>query len=323
MKALLPNAQFELEFVERDIPEPAAGEVLVEVKAFGLNRADLSQIQGKYPAPPGVTDIPGLELSGIVKKCGDGVNSNWLGKRVCALVPGGAYAEHAVCSVDTIFEIPSEWSYSYAAAIPETFLTGFLNIFVEGRAARGESLLIHGGSSGVGTAGIQLASQSGISVFVTAGSDEKCVRCRELGATDAINYKEADFVHEIKKITNDAGVDVILDCIGADYFQKNLSLLKSRGRLVCIAVQSGRKSEVDIGQLMAKRLSVIGSVLRSRTLEEKRVLCAEFRTRFWPQLLVGTVNPVIDSIIPWNDIGAALNRMKSFAHFGKIILEIQ
>lgn len=311
------------QLVHRPKPAPGPREVLVRVHAFGVNRADLLQLEGKHPPPAGVTDILGLEAAGEVELCGSGVDTAWIGKRICFLLSGGGYANYAIVPIEQAFEMPGEWSYSYGAAIPETFLTAFLNLFLHGEAKEGESLLIHGGGSGVGTAGIQLAKATGVSVYVTAGSDEKCSRCTELGASGAINYREKDFAEEIKALRNGEGIDLILDCMGASYFKRNMELLRTKGRLVCIALQGGSKTEIDLRPLLSRRLTVIGSVLRTRTDREKAYACSQFKARFWQELTSGKVKPVIDAEFDWAELDIAHERMRKSLHFGKIIVKVQ
>lgn len=326
MKAIAVQTDIEdRPLVWADAPEPVCGpdEVLVDIHATALNRADLMQRAGKYPPPPGAPDILGLEMAGTIAAVGAEAPDRQVGERVCALLPGGGYAERVAVPAAMLMPIPAGWSFEQAAGMPEVFLTAFVNLFMEAGLQPGETVLVHGGASGVGTAAIQLLRQAGNPVFVTAGSAEKTARCRELGAELAVNYKEADFVEQILTHTNGAGVDVILDIVGADYLQKNLRLLKLRGRLVFISTLSGSRTEIDLRHLMARRLRLIGSVLRSRLLAEKVEIKERFMARFWPALEAGTIAPVIDSVYPIEQANQAHRRMAANQNTGKIILKVR
>ncbi len=263
-----PGGADVLKAVERPIPVPRPGEVLVKVQAAGVNPADLMQRRGKYPAPPGASDIPGLEIAGIVEHA-DG-NGRWqVGDRVCALVAGGGYAEYCAVPAVQCLPIPKGMDVLTAAAIPETYFTVWTNLVQDGRLRPGESVLVHGGSGGIGTTAIQLASALGSTVYTTAGSDDKCKACERIGASLAINYRERDFVEEIKSVTENCGVDVVLDIIGGDYLPRNIKCLRSRGRLVQISLIGGAKGELDLASILRNRLTITGSTLRSRTPDEK------------------------------------------------------
>lgn len=309
----------------REVEEPvyAADQVLVDVYATALNRADLMQRAGNYPPPPGASEILGLEMAGRIAALGANVSGWQVGDRVCALLAGGGYAERVNVPARMLLPVPEGWSYEQAAAMPEVFLTAFVNLFMEAGLQPGETVLIHGGASGVGTAGIQLAREAGCRVFTTAGTADKTARCTELGAELAINYKEEDFTERIRRHTNDQGVDVILDMVGADYLERNLRLLKLRGRLVLISTLSGARANIDLRLLMGRRLRLIGSVLRSRSLAEKIAIKERFMDRFWPLLENGTIRPEIDSIYPIEQAEEAHRHMAQNKNTGKIILRVR
>lgn len=325
MKAIvIQTGQEDKPLVWQDVPSPGYGpdEVLVDIYAAALNRADLSQRAGNYPPPPGASEILGLEMAGRVAAMGANVTGWQVGDRVCALLSGGGYAEQVNVPYQMLMPIPDEWSYEQAAAIPEVFYTAYVNLFMEANLRPGETVLIHGGASGVGTAGIQLAHQAGCRVFTTAGTDEKIARCKALGADLAINYKKEDFAERIQAQTNGEGVDVILDMVGADYFERNMKLLKLRGRMVFISTLSGGQAQLNIGALMGRRLRLIGSVLRSRSLAEKVEIKERFMAQFWPQLLEGSIQPIIDSVYPIEQADAAHRHMAENQNTGKIILQV-
>lgn len=309
----------------QEVPEPTytADEVLVDIYATALNRADLAQRAGNYPPPPGAPDILGLEMAGTVAKVGANVTGWQPGDRACALLPGGGYAEQVSVPAEMLMPIPAGWSFEQAAGLPEVFFTAYLNLFMEASLKKGETVLIHGGASGVGTAGIQLAHQAGCRVFVTAGDEEKLARCRELGAELAINYKEEDFVERIQAYTNNEGVDVIMDMVGAPYLERNLALLKVYGRLVFISMLGGAKTEINLGALMGRRLRLIGSVLRPRSVTEKVEIKRRFMAQFWPLLEEGVVRPIIDSVYPIAQANQAHDRMANNKNIGKIILKVR
>ena len=297
-------------------------QVLIKVAAAGVNRPDLMQRQGVYPPPPGASEILGLEVAGWIVEVGDQVTTLQAGDRVCALVTGGGYAEYCLASAACCLPIPAGLNFIQAAALPETFFTVWSNVFDRGRFMPSESLLVHGGASGIGTAAIQLAKALGSRVYATAGSAEKCERCIELGAEAAINYREQDFIEAIHELTHDQGVDVILDMIGGDYFPRNLICLAPEGRLVQIAIQNGAKSEINLWSLMLKRLTVTGSTLRARDNNFKGHIAQQLREKIWPLIESGQIAPVIDSVFPLKDAELAHARMQSGQHIGKIILEM-
>lgn len=308
-----------------EVPDPPYGpdDVLVDIHATALNRADLSQVAGNYPPPPGAPDILGLEMAGVIAAVGANVTGWRVGDRVCALLPGGGYAERVAVPAAMLMPIPPGWSFEQAAALPEVYLTVFVNLYMEAGLQPGETVLVHGGSSGVGTAAIQLTRASGNPILVTAGSAEKVAACQALGADLAINYKTEDFVARVHEHLLGQGVDVILDMVGASYLARNLELLKLRGRLVFIATLGGSRAEIDIGTLMRRRARLIGSVLRSRPLDEKVAITQAFRTRFWPQVESGTITPVVDAVYPIAEAGAALARMAGYQNIGKIVLRVR
>lgn len=308
---------------ERSDPTYGPDEVLVDIHATALNRADLLQRAGNYPPPPGAPDILGLEMAGVVAAVGSHVRNWQVGNRVCALLGGGGYAERVAVHHSQLIPMPSAWTFEEAAALPETYLTAFVNLFMEARLQPGEIVLVHGGASGVGTAAIQMLHNLGHRVVATAGSDEKTAACRELGANLAVNYRTHDFVQEVRDFTQGEGVDVILDMVGASYFDGNFDLLKVRGRLVFIATLGGSAVKLDIGKLMRKRARLIGSVLRPRTLEEKQEIKDTFMNRCWPLIQRGVIRPVIDSTFPIADANAAHARMANNENIGKIVLTVR
>ncbi len=308
--------------VQRPLPSPAVGEVLVKVAAAGVNRPDVMQRMGHYPPPPGITDIPGLEIAGVVDTLGPDVQGWRVGDRVCALVAGGGYAEYCVAPAPQCLPIPARVDFVHAAAIPETFFTVWTNVFERGRLTRGESILIHGGSSGIGTTAIQLSRAFGARVFVTAGTGEKCAACERLGAERAINYRDTDFVAAVKDATGGRGVDVVLDMVGGDYFARNMDVLAMDGRLVSIAVLNGVKATINILTMMQRRLVLTGSTLRTRPVAEKGAIAAALRQHVWPLLDAGQVTPVIHATFPLRDAAAAHRVMESGAHIGKLVLVV-
>ena len=309
-----------LRVVDRPRPVPAAGEVLIEVAAAGVNRPDVAQRQGKYPPPPGASDIPGLEVAGTIAQIGGGVRDWSVGERVCALVSGGGYAEYCAAPVPQCLPIPDGLSDAEAAAIPETFFTVWTNVFERGRLAAGESLLVQGGSSGIGTTAIQIAHARGAHVFATAGSAEKCAACERLGAERAINYHEEDFVAVMRAATDGRGVDVILDMVGGDYFPRHLETLAVEGRLVQIATLGGAKAQIFLPAVMQRRLTITGSTLRARSVAEKGAIAAQLRVEVWPLLTAGRIRPVVFRTFPLEEAAAAHRLMESSAHIGKIVL---
>ncbi len=304
----------------RPTPKPEHGEVLVHVAAAGVNRPDVMQRQGGYPAPPGASDIPGLEVAGSVVACGPGVERYKIGDAVCALVTGGGYAEYCPAPEAQTLPFPAGYSASEASSLPENFFTVWTNLFERGRLAAGERLLVHGGSSGIGTAAIQLAAIMGIRVFATAGSEKKCAACRELGAELAINYRTDDYVAAIKSSTDGEGVDVVLDMVGGEYIQRNLRCLRTEGRLVQIAFLEGSEAALNLMPLMLKRLTITGSTLRAQSVSAKGRIAAALKTEVWPLLATRRIMPVIDSAFPLENAAQAHTRMESSVHIGKILL---
>ncbi len=308
--------------IQRPTPEPSATEVLIKVSAAGINRPDIMQRQGLYPPPAGASDIPGLEVSGTVIKTGHLVTQIEEGNKVCALVTGGGYAEYCVANTELCLPIPGHFNFSQAAALPETLFTVWSNLFDRAQLSKNETVLIHGGSSGIGTTAIQLAKAFDAKVFVTAGTDEKCYFCRQLGADMAINYKTHDFVREIKTATQEKGVDIILDMIGGDYFPRNLKCMDFDARLVQIAIQNGSKSEINLLPIMLKRLTITGSTLRARNTAFKSSIANKLRENVWPLLESGKIKPIIHSTFSLKDANKAHQLMESSQHMGKIILTV-
>ncbi|HEY6212690.1 MAG TPA: NAD(P)H-quinone oxidoreductase [Vicinamibacterales bacterium] len=308
--------------VERPKPSPGAGEVLIKVAAAGVNRPDVFQRRGRYPPPPGASDIPGLEVAGTIVEIGEGVDDWPTGAMVCALVAGGGYAEYCAAPAPQCLPAPRGLALSAAAAVPETFFTVWTNVFERGRLVAGESILIHGGTSGIGTTAIQLARARGAKVFATAGSAEKCAACERLGAHRAINYRDEDFAAAVKSATDNRGVDVVLDMVGGDYFARNVDVLATEGRLVEIATLSGAKAEINIQTMMQRRLTITGSTLRARPVAEKGAIAAAVRREVWPLLESGAVKPVVFKTFPLRQAADAHRLMESSAHIGKIVLTI-
>ncbi len=315
-----PGGPEVLRIGERPVPEPGEGEVLIKVAAAGVNRPDVMQRTGMYPPPPGASDIPGLEIAGTVVALGADASGVQEGDSVCALVAGGGYADYCAAPASLCLPVPEALSATQAAAIPETFFTVWTNVFDRGRVASGESLLVHGGSSGIGTTTIQLGKAFGATVYVTAGSDEKCTACTELGADAAINYRDEDFVARISELTNERGVDVILDMIGGDYLPRNLKSLAVEGRIVQIALQGGPKVQMNLLPIMLKRLTLTGSTLRPRTVAQKAMIAHSLREKVWPLLESGKVRPIIHEIFPLAQASEAHRMMESSQHIGKIVL---
>ena len=305
---------------ERDTPQPQAGEMLVKVAAAGVNRPDVMQREGKYPPPPGASDIPGLELAGEVVKLGDGVTRWKMGDKVCALVAGGGYAEYAVVHETISLPVIPQLSMVEAAAIPETFFTVWHNVFERGALKAGETMLLHGGSSGIGTTAIMLAKAHGAHVIVTVGSQEKADACRKLGADVAINYKTQDFVAETKKATGGKGAEVIIDMVAGDYIQKNYDAAAMDGRIVQIAFQQPPKATVNFLPILLKRLWHTGSGLRPRPVPEKAAIARAVEANVWPLIASGKVKPVIYKTFPLRDAAAAHALMETSEHIGKIVL---
>jgi len=309
-----------LKVVERPDPSPAAGEILIDVAAAGINRPDVIQRLGKYPPPPGASDIPGLEVAGLVAALGEGVQGWSIGDPICALVAGGGYAERAAVPQEQCLPIPKGLTAIQAAGIPETFFTVWTNVFQRGKLKAGETILIHGGTSGIGTTAIQLAKAFGARVFATAGSDEKCEAVRKLGAEEAFNYRTVDWVAEGKRVTDGRGVNVVLDIVGGDYIARNLDLLSLEGRLLQISFLKSPRAELDFSVMMRKRLWITGSTLRPRTPEEKGVIARDLLAQVWPLLEKGTVAPVIHKVFPFAEAAAAHRLMEESTHIGKLII---
>jgi NADPH2:quinone reductase len=307
---------------KRPVPEPAEGEVLIRVAAAGVNRPDVMQRQGRYPPPPGASDLPGLEVSGRVEAIGTGASGFAVGDPVCALLAGGGYAEFVVAPAPQCLPVPKGLGMTAAAAIPETFFTVWTNVFDRGHLTAGESILVHGGSSGIGTTAIQLAKASGARVFATAGSDEKCAACERLGAERAINYRGVDFVAAVQQATADRGVDVVLDIVGGDYVARNLEVLARDGRLVQIGTQGGARAEINLRLILTRRLTITGSTLRARSVAEKGAIAKAVREHVWPLLESGVVAPVVHATFPLRDAAAAHRLLESSAHIGKIVLTV-
>ena len=308
-----------LHVVERPVPAAAAGEILVRVAAAGVNRPDIMQRLGKYPPPPGASDIPGLEISGTVVQGAHGIAE---GARVCALVAGGGYAEYCTVPVEQVLPSPLGLALRDAAAIPETFFTVWTNLFERGNLRAGETVLIHGGTSGIGTSATQLAAAWGATVFATAGSDEKCDACRRLGAARAINYRSEDFVDVVRRETN-GGVDVVLDIIGGDYLPRNIECLRMDGRLVQIGLMGGSKSVVNLAAILQKRLTLTGSTLRARSPSQKGAIAEALRQHVWPLLEAGTVRPIVYEVFPLEHAADAHRALESGAVVGKVVLEVE
>jgi NADPH2:quinone reductase len=317
-----PGGPEVLQPIEVPTPQPGLREVLIRVAASGVNRPDVMQREGKYPPPPGASDIPGLEVSGTISQCGPDVERWRIGDRVCALVSGGGYAEYCIAPDVQCLPVPSTFDVVAAGGIPETFFTVWTNVFERGRLGDGESFLVHGGSSGIGTTAIQMARAFGARVFATAGSDEKCAACERLGAERAINYKTHDFAAVLMELTGGRGIDVILDMVGAAYFSRNLDLLALEGRLLQIAMLHGAKAEIDLIRLLRQRLTVTGSTLRARTVDEKGAIAEALERAVWPLLESGRIRPVIYATFSLTRAAEAHGLMESGSHIGKILLTV-
>ncbi len=306
----------------RPVPEPMAGEILIRVRAAGVNRPDALQRAGAYDPPPGASDLPGLECAGEVAAVGPATDRWAVGDAVCALLPGGGYAEYALTHKDHALPIPDGLDMVSAAALCETFFTVWTNVFERGRLQAGETFLVHGGSSGIGTTAIQLAAVRGARVLATAGSEEKCAACRALGAEVAVNYRSEDFVEAARAATAGRGVDVILDMVGGDYIARNVRALAVEGRLVMIAFLGGAKAELNFAQVMTRRLTLTGSTLRPQSVEAKARIAAVLEREVWPLIASGRIAPVMDQSFALEDAAQAHSRMESSAHIGKIVLRV-
>jgi len=326
MKAIVitqPGEPEVLQIAERPVPVCSENEVLVKVHAAGVNRPDVYQRKGNYPPPKGASpDIPGLEIAGVVEEIGDGVSRWMVGDKVCALLTGGGYAEYCTVPQGQCLPVPDNLSFEEAASLPETFFTVWSNVFDRGQLKGGETLLVHGGSSGIGVAAIQMAKSLGHKVYVTAGSEEKCRFCESLGAERAINYKTENFAHLIKEITAGKGVDVILDMIGGDYVQPNIKSLADDGRLVMINMMLGKDVNVDLSTVMSKRLTITGSTLRSRDVAFKSAIAANLVKYIWPLIASGKIKPVVNKIFPLQKAAEAHALMESGDLIGKVILQV-
>jgi putative PIG3 family NAD(P)H quinone oxidoreductase len=317
-----PGGPEALRAARRPVPRPGAGEARVRVAAAGVNRPDVMQRKGSYPPPAGITDIPGLEIAGTVAAIGADADGWKVGDTVCALVAGGGYAEYCLAPVPQCLPLPRGLGMTEAAALPETVFTVWDNLFTRGRLAAGESVLVHGGSSGIGTTAIQIARALGARVFATAGSKEKCAACEKLGAERAINYREEDFLEVVRASTGGHGVDVVLDMVGADYFAKNLDVLAPEGRLIEIAVMTGSRTELSLVKLMGKRLTITGSTLRARTVAEKGAIARGVREKVWPLIEAGKLKPLIHATFPLARAADAHALMETSGHIGKIVLTV-
>ena len=305
------------------VPQPADGEVLIRVAAAGVNRPDVIQRMGFYPVPPGASPLPGLEVSGTVVALGQGVEPEWIGRKVCALTNGGGYAEFCVAPGEQCLPVPDCLTMAEAAALPETLFTVWGNLFNRGFAREDETVLVHGGTSGIGTMAIKLGKLFGLTVIVTCGSDQKCTAAKQIGADHAINYKSQDFVEEINKITDGQGVEVVLDMVAGDYVARNIQCMKEDGRHVTIAVQGGLQATVNMAQIMMKRLILTGSTLRPQSAARKALLADELHRYVWPDVEAGKLKPVMDESFPLADAAKAHAHMEAGDHIGKIVLTIE
>lgn len=317
-----PGGPEMLQPVTRPVPQPGADEVLIRVAAAGVNRPDVLQRMGFYPPPPGASDLPGLEVAGTVVAVGPGGDPEMLGQAVCALVAGGGYAEYCTAPTGSCLPVPRGFSMAEAAALPETVFTVWHNLFERGYVAEGETVLVHGGTSGIGTTAIGLCKLFDIKVIVTCGSAAKCDAARALGADLAVDYSSEDYVAAVKDFTGGAGVNVVLDMVGGDYVPRNLECLADDGRHVTIAFQRGAKVEIDISQVMRRRLTLTGSTLRARSAEFKALLADEIHRTLWPRLAEGAWKPAMDQTFALTDAAAAHARMQAGAHVGKIVLTV-
>jgi putative PIG3 family NAD(P)H quinone oxidoreductase len=307
---------------ERPMPSITAGEVLIKVAAAGVNRPDVAQRMGRYPPPPGASDIPGLEIAGTIQTVGSDVKNWRAGDHVCALVSGGGYAEYCAAPAPQCLPLPRGIDLVHAAAIPETTFTVWTNVFDRGRLKNGESILVHGGSSGIGTTAIQLAKARGARVFATAGTTEKCRACESIGADRAINYRDSDFVAAVRELTGGKGVDVILDMVGAEYLQRNLDALATEGRLVHIGQLGGAKAQINLTPVLRNRLTITGSTLRARSVSEKGAIAAAVHEQVWPLFESGAVRVLVHRTFPLSNAAEAHRVMESSTHIGKLVLTV-
>lgn len=315
-----PGGPEVLQPVSRLVPQAGPGEVLIKVAAAGVNRPDVLQRRGMYPPPPGAPSVPGLEVAGEIIAVGEGVAADACGQRVCALVAGGGYAEYCLAPYGQCLPVPPALTMAEAAAMPETLFTVWTNLFERAYAVEGDTVLVHGGTSGIGTMAIALGKLFGLTVIVTCGSDDKCARARELGADHAINYATQDFVGEVQAITGGKGVQAVLDMVGGDYLPRNIQCLAEDGRNVTIAVQRGISAEVNIAMIMMRRLTLTGSTLRARSISFKTLVAEEIRRVVWPHVEAGRLKPVIDTTFPLAEAASAHAHMESGDHVGKIVL---
>ena len=318
-----PGGPEMLEIAQFPVPWPGPGHVLIEVAAAGVNRPDVLQRRGLYPPPPGASPLLGLEVAGRIAAAGEGVDPSVIGTRVCALVAGGGYADYAVTPYAQCFAMPDAMADETGAALPETLMTVWHNLFERAYVSGGDRVLIHGGTSGIGTTAISLCKAFGIETIVTCGSDEKCAAAFQWGAGHAVNYRTQDFVEEVKRLTGGAGVNAVLDMVGGDYLPRNLACLAEDGRHVSIAVLGGTKAELFIPQIMARRLTLTGSTLRPRSASFKAALASEIREIVWPLFAEGVLKPAMDSVYPLEEAAEAHRRIESDAHFGKIVLKVR
>lgn len=317
-----PGAPDVLRPVRLPLPAPGPGEVLIAVRAAGVNRPDVIQRKGAYPPPPGASPLPGLEVAGEIAALGAGVSAWSVGDAVCALLAGGGYAEYAAAPAAQCLAVPDGLSMVEAASLPETFFTVWSNLFDRAHLQAGETVLVHGGTSGIGIAAIQMATAFGATVLATAGTAEKCAACVRLGATRAINYREQDFVEVVRAATGGRGADVILDMVGGEYVARNIKAAAPDGRIVQIAFLGGSKVTLDLMALMRNRITLTGSTLRPREIAFKAAIARNLREKVWPLIAAGRIRPVIDSVFPLADAARAHERMESSAHIGKIVLEV-
>lgn len=315
-----PGNSDQLHLTTRPLPAPGDQEVVIQVWAAGINRPDIFQRRGLYPAPQGETDIPGLEVSGIIIATGAAVVKWSVGDEVCALLPGGGYSKHAIAHQDLCLPVPQGLSLSEAAALPETFFTVWFNLVEKGELQAGDVVLIHGGSSGIGTTAIQVARALGATVYATAGSEAKCRVCEQLGAVKAFNYNTEDFT-DIKTLTDGQGADIIIDMVGGDYVQRNIKTAARKGRIISLAFLKGSKVEIDLMPVMLKQLVLSGSTLRSQPIEEKARIAAEVLKNLWPLIEAGQIRPVIDQTFPLENVAQSHTLMESSQHIGKILLD--
>ncbi|WP_124080350.1 NAD(P)H-quinone oxidoreductase [Pigmentiphaga humi] len=317
-----PGGPEVLKPAERPMPSAGKGEILIKVAAAGVNRPDVAQRQGTYPPPPGASDLPGLEVAGTVAAVGEGAQGFAVGDEVCALVNGGGYAEYCAVPATQALPIPKGLSMVEAAGIPETYFTVWSNVFMRGRLAQGESLLVHGGASGIGTTAIQLAKALGNPVYATVGSDDRVAAVEQLGATAGINYKSQDFVEEVARLTDKRGVDVVLDMVAGDYVNRDLQCMADDGRIVIIALLGGAKGQIDFNRVLRRRQTITGSTLRPRSAEFKGEVAQQLKQHVWPLIEAGRLKPVVHATFPLKDAAKAHAMMEAGEHVGKIVLTV-